>query len=242
LAIALCGCGSDDGDQLGKGGSAGQTASMGGSSLAGGASGGNAAGGSVSGGSASGGGVSGGSASGGGVSGGSASGGGGALVNKGAISLELSETTCLDQTKWAVPDAAAPVTATQRGTLAADQGPFSDAEVHCLVQHLDSGKWDISGMVTMNRGKMLMNVFATVDPAAPSPGGIQLAGTNVGKDVSSTDAGPCLFTFLDVTEGKVWGKVACETTRDRDMTECGPVTIYYALDDCYKDRVSYNSH
>jgi hypothetical protein len=168
-------------------------------------------------------------------------GGGVALVSKGAISLELSESTCVSQTSWTFPEPAGPVTATSKGTFAVDQGRFMETRVRCLVQRGSTGTWDIAAGVWQSSGNSSLGVNAFVDPAVPSEGGFQLFDPLVREDISSNKAGPCLFTLIEVSEGKVWGKVDCATTHERDMTECGAAVIYYAFEDCYTDRRQFNA-
>ena len=213
LALALGGCGGGDGG-AGAAGAAGS-------------------GGSASG--AGGGGPGGSAGSGGGQ------GGGTALMSKGAITLELSESTCVSQTSWTFPDPAGPVTATSKGTFAVDQGRYMETRVHCLVEQMNTGDWDIAASVSRNFADSALGVNAFVDPAVPSEGGFQLFDPLVREDISSNNAGPCLFTLIEVTKGKVWGKVDCAATHERDMTECGAAVIYYAFEDCYSDRRLFNA-
>jgi hypothetical protein len=210
VVVTLCGCGGEDGGGGGAAGSAGSASGAGGVG------------------------------SGGSAGSGGAQGGGAALVSKGAISLELSESTCVSQTSWTFPDPTGPVTATSKGTFAVDQGPFRENRVRCLVQRTSAGRWDIAAGVSLNSGESALGVNAFVDPAVPSEGGFQLFDPLVREDISSNKAGPCLFTLIEVSEGKVWGKVDCATTHERDMTECGAAVIYYAFEDCYTDRRQFN--
>jgi hypothetical protein len=84
-----------------------------------------------------------------------------------------------------------------------------------------------------------VNVFVH-DRAVPSEGGIQLVDPSLGStDISSTQAGPCLFRFIELSQGNAWGKIECASTRTRDLTECGAATIYFAFEDCFTSRAAY---
>lgn len=84
-----------------------------------------------------------------------------------------------------------------------------------------------------------LNVISD-DPTVPWEGGIQLNDPSLGAtDISSTEAGPCLFTFIDFSPGTAWGKIECAATKKRDLTDCGAATIYFAVKDCFTTRAAY---
>lgn len=158
--------------------------------------------------------------------------------NKGAVALQFAAPTCIARTTWALPDPDAPVTATEQGTLAVDGGLYFP-RVRCLVS-LD-GSLDLEARILLSRqtAEISVNVFAR-DPAMPSEGGIQLMDPSLGpNDISSTAAGPCLFSFIELSDGNAWGKVECAATKKRDLTDCGAATIYFAFADCFTDRAAY---
>jgi hypothetical protein len=159
---------------------------------------------------------------------------------KGAVALLLSGTACNPQTSWAMPNPDAPVTATTRGMLAVNQGLNTPSHVHCLAQKTNTGQWDIEASVSLDGDARYISVNAFVDPNVPSPGGFQLVAPTVRDDISSNNAGPCLFTLIEVSDGAAWGKVECAATHERDMTECGAATIYFAFENCFIDRALSN--
>lgn len=161
--------------------------------------------------------------------------------NKVAIALTFAESTCVARTSWVLPDPQAPVTATGRGKLAVDGGDYFP-RVRCLVGVGKDGSVDLMARIRLGHETPAFNLnVISDDPAVPWEGGIQLTDPSLGAtDISSTESGPCLFTFIDFSPGTAWGKIECAATKKRDdSTECGAAMIYFAVEDCFISRAAY---
>lgn len=156
--------------------------------------------------------------------------------SEGAASIQLAEPACSERTSWALPDENDPVTATERGTAAVDGRPKEHPFIDCLV-HESGGVWDFEARM-MTRDTT-MSFYCQIDPDVPCKGSFQLRGPGIRQDISSTQAGPCFYTVIDIAEGSIWANVECAGTRERDLKECGAATIHFAFDHCDTSRAAY---
>jgi hypothetical protein len=156
--------------------------------------------------------------------------------SEGAASIQLAESTCIEQTNWVLPDENDPVTATERGMAAVDGRPEEYPFIDCLV-HGSGGVWDFEASIITR--DITMTFYCWFEPDVPCEGSIQLAFPGIRQDISSTQAGPCVYTVIDIAEGSIWANVECASTRERDLTECGAATVYLAFDHCDTSRAAY---